>query len=152
MAKHIPEKVEFTNLIAIYNQQSKQLVVENRLNPNFSGLTLPGGHVEREESFSHAAIREAKEESGLTIKDPILKGIKDFEKDDATGRYVVLLYLATNFTGELFSSSEGQVFWEDLDKLQNTPNGVFQLDRMLQIIFSESLSELFYSDETTHLY
>ena len=35
------------------------------------GLVFPGGHVEEGESLLESVIREMKEETGLTIKNPI---------------------------------------------------------------------------------
>lgn len=44
-------------------------------------------------------------------------GIKDWVENQC--RYVVLFYKATRFEGNLVSSSEGEVWWEDIDNLPN---------------------------------
>ena len=54
-------------------------------------------------------IREFFEETGLTLLDPKLCGIKQFFVNET--RYIVLLYRATKFSGDLRSSSEGEIFW-----------------------------------------
>lgn len=74
---------------------------------NYSGTTFPGGHVEAGETFSEAVIREMQEETGLTIKQPILKGIYHWYRDGLHN--VGLLYRADSYEGELKSSEEGQV-------------------------------------------
>ena len=58
------------------------------------------------ESFAESVIREIYEETGLTIQNPQLVGIKNWPLD--TGRrYIVFCYKATEFTGTLLSSEEG---------------------------------------------
>ncbi|VSG33162.1 MutT/NUDIX family protein [Streptococcus pneumoniae] len=104
------EAVEFVNMCMIKN--GDKVLVQDRVSPDWSGITFPGGHVERGESFVDAVIREVKEETGLIISKPQLCGIKNWY-DDKDYRYVVLFYKTEHFTGELQSSDEGKVWWED---------------------------------------
>ena len=109
------ELAVFTTLILVENERG-QLLVEDRKDPDWPGICFPGGHVEPGEAFTTAAIREAYEETGLTISDPRLVGVKQFQtKHDE--RYVVFFYKATKFTGTLTSSDEGEVFWIDREEL-----------------------------------
>ena len=62
------ESVEFVNMCMIQN--GDKVLVQDRVNPDWPGITFPGGHVERGESFVEAVIREVKEETGLTISNP----------------------------------------------------------------------------------
>lgn len=43
---------------------------------SWSGYALPGGHIEAHEGLVESVIREVKEETGLTIKNPQLVGMK----------------------------------------------------------------------------
>ena len=81
------ETVTFTNMCMI--RDGSRVLVENRVDPGWPGIVLPGGHVEEGESFTGAVIREVFEETGLTIQAPRLCGVKDWYNED--GRYVVLL-------------------------------------------------------------
>ena len=53
---------------------NKVLVID-RKKQNWPGITLLSGHIEKDESLVDSVIREVKEETGLTIKSPILVGI-----------------------------------------------------------------------------
>lgn len=101
------EMVELTNLCMI--KDGDKYLLQNRVKKDWQGYTFPGGHVEPGESIVQSVIREVKEETGLTLKDPHLVGVKQFWVE--SGRYIVFLFSATKFTGELRSSHEGEVGW-----------------------------------------
>ena len=80
------ERVILTNMCMVYD--GDRILVQNKVNDDWTGLCFPGGHVEYRESFVKSVIREIKEETGLTIYEPRLCGVKQFytEKDE---RYIV---------------------------------------------------------------
>ena len=53
------ESVEFVNMCMIKN--GDKVLVQNRVSPDWPGITFPGGHVERGESFVGAVIRAVRE-------------------------------------------------------------------------------------------
>ncbi|MCD8232219.1 MAG: NUDIX domain-containing protein [Clostridiales bacterium] len=103
--KHPPEKAIFMNMCMLCD--GDMVLALDKTGSNYSGTTFPGGHVEAGETFSEAVIREMQEETGLTIKQPILKGIYHWYRDGLHN--VGLLYRADSYEGELKSSEEGQV-------------------------------------------
>ena len=134
------EHAIFCNMCMI--RDGAKVLVLDRKNPDWPGVTFPGGHVEKNESFVDAIIREVYEETGLTIESPILCGTKQFqtEKDE---RYVVFFYETDRFTGELKSSHEGEVFWIDRDDLAKYPLAPDML-AMVEVMESDHLSEFYY--------
>ncbi|MGP4066392.1 8-oxo-dGTP diphosphatase [Oceanobacillus sp. M65] len=138
------EKAVFTNMCMVYDDNGR-ILVQDRLNPNWAGVTFPGGHVNKEESFSYSVIREVYEETGLTIKSPELCGIKQFLTMEDE-RYIVLLYKTKAFEGELQSSQEGNVFWVQRKDLFNYKLAK-DFEKMLEIFESENISELYYHKE-----
>ncbi len=133
------EKVEFTNMCMIYDND--KVVVIDRQKKDWPGVTFPGGHVEIGESFTEAVICEVKEETGLDIKSPQLCGIKDWYDNEC--RYVVLFYKTNKFSGEIASSDEGEVWWENLENLKNL-NLAPDMQDMLRVFLEDDLSEFFY--------
>lgn len=138
------EKAVFTNMCMIYDDIGR-ILVQDRLNSNWPGITFPGGHVNKAESFSDSVIREIYEETGLTIKAPVLCGIKQFQTLDGE-RYVVLLYKTNKFEGKLKPSHEGNVFWINRENLLDY-DLANDFEKMLNVFESEDLSELYYYKE-----
>lgn len=135
------ERVILTNMCLV--RDSKQRVVlQDRKSKDWPGMTFPGGKVEYRESFHDAVVREVFEETGLTIRQPVLVGTKQFQTENDE-RYIVLLYQATKFSGELISSIEGDVFWVNESELC-TYNLAPDLMEMYKVMISSELTEFYY--------
>ena len=138
------ESAIFTNMCMISDGKGNVLV-QDRRNPDWHGVTFPGGHVDPGEAFTHSVIREVFEETGLTIENPLLCGIKQFQTR-RNERYVVFLYRADRFSGSLRSSHEGEVFWIPREKLPEYPLAPDFMD-MVRIFETDDLSEFFYTGD-----
>lgn len=138
------EQAIFTNMCMVYDENGN-ILVQDRKDPDWPGLTFPGGHVEKGESFTESVIREVWEETGLTVENPVLCGVKQFQtrKDE---RYVVLFYKASRFSGKLRSSDEGEVFWIPRDTLNNYTLAD-DFEEMVRVFESDDLSEFYYCKE-----
>lgn len=136
------EKVTLTNMCMIYDDKGNVLI-EEKIVRNYKGLIFPGGHLERGEPIVDSVIREIKEETGLTIFDLQICGVKDWIEKDSS-RYIVFLYKTGNFSGEIKSSSEGKVFWISLNELKKKAN-FWHLDKMLEVFCKDEFSEVFFN-------
>lgn len=76
-----------------------------------------GGKFEPGETPEDCAIREVKEESGLLMIQPKLKGFITFPLFDGVKDWYVFLFTADKFEGELIDSHEGELEWIPDDKL-----------------------------------
>lgn len=140
------ELAEFTNLCMIYDDQGN-ILVQDRLDPGWPGICFPGGHVEPGEAFTDSVVREVYEETGLTIQNPRLCGVKQFQNSKGA-RYVVFFYKTNQFTGTLRSSDEGEVFWISKKELKSHRLVTDFMD-MLKVFEDERLNEFYYYQENS---
>ena len=101
-------KTVLTNMCMICNGDF--ILVQDKINSSYTGVTFPGGHVEHGETLADAMIREVKEETGLTIRNPRLCGVYDWMAE-ADVRYLVFIYRVEEYEGELYASVEGNIRW-----------------------------------------
>lgn len=133
------ENVELTVLCLI--RKGDEYLLQDRIKKDWRGFTLPGGHVEPGESIVDAVVREMQEETGLTVENPKLCGVKQFPIEG--GRYLVFLFVAERFSGEIVSSEEGAMHWVKKENLSKV-NLVNDFKELLEVMLDEKLSEFQY--------
>ena len=133
--------IELTNMCMLTRADGKVLV-QNRIDPNWGGLTFPGGHVEPGESLVDSIVREMQEETGLTIRNPKLIGSKSWMQKDGS-RYLVLLYIATEYEGELHSSEEGDISWMTIEEMR-AGKMVEGMELYFRVYLDRDVSEIWY--------
>lgn len=136
-----------TNMCMICN--GDKILVQDKINSSYTGVTFPGGHVENGEALADAMIREVFEETGLTIRNPLLCGVYNWICENGD-RYFVFLYKTTEFSGVLRSSDEGRVRWISKDTFldEKLAQG---MDKVFEIINNKMYTECFYDDGVEHL-
>ncbi len=95
------------------------MLVRRAIEPGYGKWVFPGGYVDRGEEVTLAAIREAREESGLEVTLDGLINIYSY-----AGRTpIIVVYAATYVGGELAVDDEGlearafepdEIPWEEL--------------------------------------
>ncbi|MFC2084900.1 NUDIX domain-containing protein [Bacteroidota bacterium] len=79
-----------------------------------------GGKLNQGETPEECAIREVREESGLIVNNPKMKGIITFPLFDGIDDWYVFLFVFKGYKGEIIDSPEGKLDWilnENLVKL-----------------------------------
>ena len=117
MAK--PERAIFTNMCMI-RDEAGNILVQNRKNPDWPGITFPGGHVEPGESFVESVIREVREETGLCAESWAYRGIVTFVSDEWGTEYMHL-FTATAWEGTPIPCAEGELAWIKKEELLRLP-------------------------------
>ena len=85
-----------------------RLVLIQRKNPPFEGMfAFPGGFVEVGETTEAAVIREAEEETGLSIEIVKLLGVYSKPSRDPRGHTVSVCYLSKGY-GDLAAGSDAK--------------------------------------------
>lgn len=141
------EEVELSNMCMVCDGKGNVLVQNKKGDRTWHGWNFPGGHVKQGEFVTPSVVREIRAETGLTIENPKLCGIKEFHKEQDGKRFIVFLYVASRFSGELRSSAEGDVFWYPLSELKRSKELADGFSEMLPVFTSDEISEVFYTND-----
>lgn len=144
-------RAELVNMCLITDPQTGKVLVENKIDAQWSGLTFPGGHVDPGESQVAAIKREVLEETGLTVEQLKLVGTVTWVENDAGDVSLGTLYTTSQFHGDLLVGSyEGAISWQPLSAL--TPDKLAPgVDQMLKVLTDDHLSEAFWGADDDQL-
>lgn len=113
---------------AVVHRQGKVLLVRRNFPPNEGMWSIPGGRVELGEGVEEAAVREIREETGLTVEVERLLDVQTLLQRDAEGaieyHYILVDYLARVLGGRvrlnLESSDYGWFTSKETRRLRTT--------------------------------
>ncbi len=97
-SKPVTPAVAADIIIELIDRPDHPIVLIERLNPPY-GWAIPGGFVDVGETVEAAAIREAQEETGLTVTLTALLGCYSSPERDVRGHTISIVYVA-QATGE----------------------------------------------------
>jgi 8-oxo-dGTP diphosphatase len=121
MKREFPE-IPLVGVGAIIIEDSRVLLVKRAHPPLQAQWSIPGGVLEIGEMVREAAVREAREETGLVVEPEDLLGVYDRILRDIEERvqyhYVLIDFLCRRIGGELLAASDAaEVRWFKRDEL-----------------------------------
>lgn len=136
--------ISTTNMFVL--NDGKVLVLKRGDNEiDFPGwYMLPGGKQESNETQIQAAIRETFEETGIKVINPKLRVIATHLHQYKNKVYLIYIFTATEYSGELVQCSEGEALWIPLSELLNDPKLYPDLKRHIKII-TEDKNQVFFT-------
>lgn len=137
-------KAEIVNMIMIENRSTGKVLVLDRRG-SWPGLTFPGGHVEKGEAFVDAAVREAKEETGLDVSKLRCCGVVHWSNKKTGDCYIEFLYKTSCFCGKLIDETvEGSICWMTPEELKNSNRLSPNFEMYFPMFFDNKYSELYF--------
>ncbi|MCF6136581.1 8-oxo-dGTP diphosphatase [Pseudalkalibacillus berkeleyi] len=123
-------------------QDGDKILLMDRQKDDFKGFIPPGGSVEFPESFMQCAIREVKEETGLTVRNLEFKGLNEYVNPTTNDRYMIFNYLTQDFEGELLENPpEGKLYWVPINEAQQLPMQK-SFERRFPLFFEDGTFEI----------
>jgi 8-oxo-dGTP diphosphatase len=121
MQREFP-KAPLVGVGAIIIENGRVVLVKRAHPPLQDQWSIPGGVLEVGELVGEAAVREAREETGLTVEPGELLGVYDRVLRDANGRvqyhYVLIDFLCHRVAGELAAAGDAdQARWFTREEL-----------------------------------
>ena len=95
-----------------------------------------GGKFEDRESPEDCVLREAKEETGLTLTDYRYRGIVTFVSDKWETEYMHIFH-SDDFSGELKECDEGELCWVEISEIYNLP--IWEGDKIFLRLIEEKI-------------
>lgn len=93
--------------------------------PRRGWWVAPGGKMESGESVRDSVIREYREETGIYILNPQLKGVFTFiikEQEQIVSEWMMFTFVADSYTGRnVAESEEGVLKWHDVKDIHSLP-------------------------------
>lgn len=132
MSKETPKTPLLTADIIITCPDDGIILIKRKYGPYKGNWAIPGGFVEIGESVEQAAIREAKEETGLDVELISLIGVYSRPDRDPRAHVVTVAYTARPISGDLKADSDAQDAFKFTESQIKQLNLAFDHEKILK--------------------
>jgi 8-oxo-dGTP diphosphatase len=113
-------KSPYPTVDIIIEKNNKVVLIKRKNEPFRNMLAIPGGFVEYGETVEHAAVREAKEETGLKIKLIEILGVYSIPTRDPRKHTLGTEFIAKPLSKKLKASTDAkEAKWYSLNEIKS---------------------------------
>lgn len=128
------------------------LLIQRRNPPHVGLWSPPGGKMNPSESPCDCVQREFFEETGLTLLKPELRVVTTVLHAGLGMHWLLFVYVARAYSGELLASDEGDIQWVALNQLEQYPRPAADIQMFGHVLHDEPICEMqFGYDEANEL-
>jgi len=107
--------------VGVFVKKDGQILLQKRIGAHGAHTwSLPGGHLEYGESPEQTAVREAKEELDIDVKNPRVIGLTN-DINAGEGKHYITIFVEAEYAGGEPKINEpnktSEIMWSALDKL-----------------------------------
>lgn len=99
--------------------RQRVLFLKRNREPMKDLFTGVGGKTNFDEDIHASCLREVKEETGLDVLDLKCKGVIKTVLDGKDSSWILFVYVADHFNGEMIACDEGELQWIPYDRISS---------------------------------
>jgi len=135
-------KIIIGNVCFIRDLKSEQILLLKRSRAPMKGYyTGVGGKTDFYEDIHRSCLREIKEETGLDVFDLTCKGVLKTIQEGAGSSWILFMYVAEQFSGDLIECDEGELRWFSYKQIPTLPMIDFVREILPSILMDGQFTE-----------
>jgi len=123
-------------------RDDRVLLIQRRNPPHIGLWSPPGGKMHPGESPQECVVREFGEETGLMVRDLELRAITTVLHAGLSAHWLLFIYRAGDYSGDLKPSDEGAIQWISLDVLAHYRRPAADVQMFEHVLSSAPVREM----------